>query len=91
MNQPRITESAESKSLQLKELIRATQIIGVDIDGTLSDTISAALREVRRRYGDMMDISQWKHWNPHEIPELRAVGITTIEDTIGLYYDILRE
>ncbi len=91
MNQPKKIESTEARKLQLKELITSTYIIGIDIDGTLSDTIWAALAEVRKRYGDVMDFSQWKTWNPHEIPELQAMGITTIEHTIDLLYAILRE
>jgi uncharacterized HAD superfamily protein len=91
MNQSKNIESAEARKLELKELISRTNIIGIDIDGTLSDTIWAALAEVRRRYGDVMDFSEWKTWNPHQIPELQKLWITKIEDTIELFYGILRD
>ena len=75
----------------LKVLLENTQTLWVDIDGTLTDTIGAALAEIRERYGDVMNLSQWKSWNPHQIPELQRVGIATIEDTIKLFYSILKK
>lgn len=90
MNQIEGIESAEARELKLKELISRTNIIGIDIDGTLSDTISAALTEVRARYGDIMNFSQWTAWNPHQIPELQKQWIRTIEDTIELFSSILQ-
>ena len=38
-----------------------------------------------------MDFSQWKTWNPHQIDQLREIGIATIEDTISLFYSILKK
>jgi hypothetical protein len=64
-------EIHNSRILQLRSLILKTKIIGIDIDGTLSETISAVLAEVRARYGDIMNFSQWTVWNPHQIPELQ--------------------
>ncbi len=56
----------------LKEILSVVPNIGVDIDGTLADTIGATLLEIKKRFGDVMDFSDWKKWNPHEIPELQA-------------------
>ena len=75
----------------LKTLLENTQTLWVDIDGTLSDTIGAALAEIRERYGDVMDISRWKSWDPHQIAELQKLGIATVEDTIELFYSILKK
>lgn len=72
-------------------LLENTSIVWVDIDGVLSDTISAALAEVRSRYGDIMDFSDWKKWNPHEIQELQEKWMNSIQDTIDLFYDILKK
>ncbi|MBX9809915.1 hypothetical protein K2X92_05995 [Candidatus Gracilibacteria bacterium] len=91
MNQQKEIQIDEAKKLQLKELILNINTIGIDIDGTIADTIGAALLEIRNRFGDIMEYSQWKTWNPHQIPELQAQGLTTIDHTIQLFYGILRE
>lgn len=75
---------------QLQGLIAKARIIGIDIDGVLSDTIGATIKDIHRRYGYVMSIENWKTWNPHQIPELQAIGINNIQDTIDLFYAILK-
>lgn len=75
---------------RLQNLITKASIIGIDIDGVLSDTIGATIKEIRKRFGYVMNIENWKTWNSHQIAELQAIGITTIQDTIDLFYSILK-
>lgn len=79
------------EKIELKLLLKNTRVIWIDIDGILSDTIGAALKEVQKRFGNVLEFSQWKTWNPHQIPELQAKWLTTIDHTIELFYSILRE
>jgi 5'(3')-deoxyribonucleotidase len=90
MSQEQLPENMSEQIARLKKLLQDTKILGIDIDGTLSDTIGAALTELRTRFGEVMDFSQWKTWNPHEIPELQEKWLTTIQHTIDLFYGILR-
>lgn len=85
------SENRIMRTTELVQLLKNTQVIWIDIDGTLSDTISAALAEVRSRYGNILEFSDWKTWNPHQIPRLQNQWLTTIEDTIQLFYSILRD
>lgn len=80
-----------NQNIQLASLIENIQIIGVDVDGVLSDTIKTALGKVSRDYGKIMDISEWTSWNPHDIEILRQLGIVEFEHTARFFHDIVRE
>ena len=66
-------------------------MIGVDIDGVLSDTILAALKKAKKVYGVSMQFTDWTSWNPHHIEILRQHGIKELKDTVDFFYDIIRE
>lgn len=75
--------------MNIKEIIDSSTIIGIDIDGTLADTIRAVIESICKRYWNIISYDEWDYWNPHEIEKLRRVWITEIKDTVFnflLYY-----
>lgn len=74
---------------RLQEILRNTKVIWIDIDGILIDTIDACIRKTSMQFWETLRYTDWKHWNPHENPELQKIGIELQQDTVRFFHDIV--
>ena len=74
---------------QLREILSKVGTIWIDIDGVLVDTADACIRKANSQFHTAMLYTDWKHWNPHENPQLQEVGVDTQEDTVRFFHDIV--